>query len=315
MAYFPFFRGKQNELIAIRESASLLSRSNFVPVIEPVKKSTSGLLRAVESVSEAGGNGALITNPKNGDHKRDFSLIDQFFEGQLSDHQNIHAGFILDSDTSIDDAIAFCDRHNDRRLTFIHAGFSDASGLVDAIGIETINGIRHIFWDGHFGKLYQRHFRQSQKIILKDGFTVRPNRKHPGTEFFSDLHITYQDENMQGFGDFLIVGQDYSESGGPAYAVAIHITFIDPAREDAMFISHFVSDRRDTPTDPAGKFAEALQKLSDEMDNADTPIFRGNAIEEFLDLHRSGHYPGLGYVKKLSMCHHLETLSNYFANQ
>jgi hypothetical protein len=31
---------------------------------------------------------------------------------------------------------------------------------------------------------------------------------------------------MDGFGDFLIVGDDYSESGGPAYAIAIHLTFI-----------------------------------------------------------------------------------------
>ena len=30
---------------------------------------------------------------------------------------------------------------------------------------------------------------------------------------------------MDGFGDFLIVGDDYSDTGGPAYAVAIHLTF------------------------------------------------------------------------------------------
>lgn len=28
-----------------------------------------------------------------------------------------------------------------------------------------------------------------------------------------------------------------------------------------MYVYHFVSDTRDTPTDPAGKFAQALAKL------------------------------------------------------
>jgi hypothetical protein len=29
-------------------------------------------------------------------------------------------------------------------------------------------------------------------------------------------------------------------------------------------------------------------------------------------LHADGHFPGLGYVKKLSMSHHIETLAHYF---
>ena len=39
---------------------------------------------------------------------------------------------------------------------------------------------------------------------------------------------------MDGFGDFLIVGEDYSEAGGPACAVAIHLTFIDPDQNNSM---------------------------------------------------------------------------------
>jgi hypothetical protein len=29
-------------------------------------------------------------------------------------------------------------------------------------------------------------------------------------------------------------------------------------------------------------------------------------------LYEQGHFPGLGYVKKLSMNHHIETLARYF---
>ena len=66
---------------------------------------------------------------------------------------------------------------------------------------------------------------------------------------------------MSGFGDFLIVGDEYSESGGPAYTIAIHLTYIDFDQDEAMHVRHFLSDRQDTPKDPGGKFSEALTKL------------------------------------------------------
>ena len=118
---------------------------------------------------------------------------------------------------------------------------------------------------------------------------------------------------MDGFGDFLIVGDDYSESGGPAYAVAIHLTFIDPDNDDVMYIYHFVSDTNDTPTDPAGKFAQALKKLINKLESERSNLYETSAIKEFRDLHAKEHFPGLGYVKKLSMKHHIETLAQYLA--
>ena len=118
---------------------------------------------------------------------------------------------------------------------------------------------------------------------------------------------------MNGFGDFLIVGDEYAETGGPAYAVAIHLTFIDPTKDDEMFIYHFVSERQDTPTDPAGKFAEALDAMMRKLARPNHHIFESSAVTEFRDLHRRGHFPGLGYVKKLSMKHHIETLNDFFA--
>ena len=119
---------------------------------------------------------------------------------------------------------------------------------------------------------------------------------------------------MDGYGDFLTVGDNYSEGGGPAYAVAIHMTFIDPDQDDAMFIYHFKSDTNDVPTDPAGKFGEALNKLILELNYGDSHLMETSAVHEFRELHVRGHFPGLGYVKKLSIKHHLETLATYHAS-
>jgi hypothetical protein len=90
------------------------------------------------------------------------------------------------------------------------------------------------------------------------------------------------------------------------------LTFIDSDKDDEMHIYHFKSDRQDTPTDPAGKFSEALNKLINKLNAPGNKIFESTAIAEFRQLHARRHFPGLGYLKKLSMKHHIETLSNYF---
>ncbi len=79
-----------------------------------------------------------------------------------------------------------------------------------------------------------------------------------------------------------------------------------------MRISHFLSERQDTLTDPAGKFAESLEKLMSEINRQGTHLLRTNAVEAFMDLHEREHYPGLGFVKKLSMQHHMETMASFF---
>jgi hypothetical protein len=110
----------------------------------------------------------------------------------------------------------------------------------------------------------------------------------------------------------LIVGDEYNESGGPVYAVAIHLTFIDPDQDNAMQIYHFKSERQDTPKDPAGKFAEALATMMKTLDSPKSKVLETGAVKEFRVLYKQGHFPGLGYVKKLSMNHHIETLADYF---
>jgi hypothetical protein len=308
--YFPYFRGKQYELVTVRESAGLFAAHDFVPIIEPVKEALQGLTRVVDALVEAGANAVIVVNPQCGDLAPRHSLMEDFFARQLGAIDDISAGLILTETTTVNDAIEICSKHAERTITLIHSGFTQPKALADRlrqIGCKT----QHVFLEATSGKLYQRHFQGSTRVLIRDGFQRRINREHPRVEFFSDLHITYPDEGMDGFGDFLIVGDDFSESGGPAYAVAIHLTFIDAEQDGQMFIYHFVSDRQDTPTDPAGKFAEALSKLVREVERRQTNIKMTQAVQEFLDLHRRGHFPGLGYVKKLSMEHHVQTLADF----
>ena len=308
--YHPYFRGKQFELVAIRENAELLGQIGFVPIIEPVRESLTGLKRTLEAIVGAAGEVVLIVNPHHGDHAEDAAAITDLVDKEFPAHPKLSVGVLATEGASVDAVIKTCAKHATRPLTLIHAGATDARGIAARlVGELTIH--RHVFIEEFCGKLYRKHFISERRVLVRDGFKRRSNREHPEVEFFSDLHATFSEENVSGFGDFLVVGDDYSEAGGPAYAVAIHLTYIDKAKDDGMYVYHFVSDRTDTPADPAGKFAEALVKLVAEVNSTDTCILRTKAVQEFLGLHERRHFPGLGYVKKLSMQHHIETLAHY----
>ncbi len=309
--YHPYFRGKLNELITVRETAELLAARKFVPIIEPVKEALSGLKRTLDAVVDAGGEAVVIVNPFHGDFSGDGQDISELLALHFEKKDGIGAGVLLKGGMSTKDVTDCCAKHIGHPLSLIHAGFPDAKQLAEALGGK-IKEMRHVFFEPDCGKLYQKHFAGAQRVLLRDGFQRRKNREHPKVELFSDLHATFKLEGMDGFGDFLIVGDDFSEQGGPAYAVAIHITFIDPQNDDAMYVYHFVSDSQDTPKDPAGKFAEALSKMMKTLGAPGTSkVLETKAVQEFRELNARKHFPGLGYIKKLSMQHHIETLAQY----
>jgi len=308
--YFPYFRGKQYELITVRENASRMATARFVPIIEPVKESLLGIKRAFDAVNDAHGRAVLIVNPYHGDHSEDAVAIEDYGD-ELAAQGGAAIGIALNPSVSVEDAVGLCERYEGQNPTLIHAGFNESRELARRLGAR-LDEFTHVFIEDRCSKLYRRRFVSRERVLVRDGFRRQKNSEYPSVEAFSDLHITYEDEGADAFGDFLVVGDDYFESGGPAYAVAIHLTFINADQDDEMYIHHFKSDRNSTPQDPAGKFAEALAKLAAEVERDDSPILRTHAVDEFLELHARGHFPGLGSVKKLSMNHHIETLADYF---
>ena len=309
--YFPYFRGKQFELLAIRESAELISKSTFLPIVEPVKENLAGLERTLEALQLAGARSAIIANPRHGDHRGDDTALRSYLEDVHRGHDWVIPAILLTNEVSLDEALRRVREHSDREMILIHDGFTQEKGLADSLDSGEFT---HVFTD--LGdRMSLRRFRGSRRVLMADGFIKQKNADYFGIERFSDLHVTYRDDyGVDGFGDYLTVGDHYSDGGGPAYAVAIHLTFIDPDQDEVMFVQHFVSDSNDTPVDPAGKFSEALNKLV-AATGPGTHYFESSAIREFRSLHERRHFPGLGYVKKLSMKHHLETLADFLSRQ
>lgn len=309
--YYPYFRGKQYELIVIKENAELLSYSNFIPIIEPVKLVISGLIRTMDSIKSSEGSLILIVNPINGDFKGDATELTRILVEMYDDYHDFIPGILLGDDIDIQHVESIVEDYPGRKIALIHSGYSNVRDILSLIDNHVENEFINIFLEQYCGRLYRNHFLgTNESVLIRDGFIKRSaNRLHPESEFFSDLHITYADEGVTGFGDFLIVGDEYSETGGPAYSVAIHITYRDVDNDNSLYLFHFKSDRNNTPADPAGKFLEALSKLIIELDNPETMLTHTEVMDEFRSLYNREHFPGLGYLKKMMMQHHLELMA------
>ena len=306
--YYPYLRGKQNELILLRENAELISKSKILPIIEPVKANLNPLIKCLTALINAECEFTVIINPTCGDHENDNNeLITRLNDEDIFKYAKLNIALICDENISIDKIKDYLDLHSELPIMIIHYGFSDAKALTNLLS-EYNNINTQIFIEEFAQKRYRKAFSEYDRVLIRDGFKKRSNKDHPQVEHFSELHIMYDDEGMRGFGDFLINGDEYSETGGPAYAVAIHLTYLDSSDDNDMFIKHYVSNTNSSPADPGGKFLEALNKL---VNDTNSNIFKSNAILEFKKLYDRQHFPGLGSVKKLSIQHHIELIADF----
>ncbi|MFD2823637.1 sce7725 family protein [Lacinutrix iliipiscaria] len=316
--YFPFLRGKQFELIALREIAGVLSGSNTInPIIEPVKKKTSTYIKTIDLLQKANVNFTIVINPSVGDKIRDIDYICANLLPPLA-YENFQIGIIVRSQTNM---VAITNKLKELGLSqhpivLILGTILDESfdALIDFIKTHTV---AHILTSPKMSgrRKFLRELRKvnDNLIFLSDTFTRQLRNKDylsDVDEFFSDEHIYYPEDGYKGYSDFLTVGKDYSESGFSPYAVAIHLTYFNA--ENEFRIHHFVSESNEDTSDVAGKFAEAIEKLIPFINDNDMYT---NASNEFRKLYDDGKYPGLGTVKKLSILNHLELVHDYFSKK
>ena len=152
---------------------------------------------------------------------------------------------------------------------------------------------------------YYRNFDPETRVELDDYFKSQERNADylsVGESDFTEEHLYYEQEGFVGFSDFLTIGADYSESGFMPWAVAIHLSY-NNINNNHIKIKHFTSDSNDGTDDVAGKFAEALDKL---IKWCDETKYDSVAIPLFREYHRTGHFPGLGMLKKLSLINHID---------
>ncbi len=305
--YYPIIRGRQFELIALRElvEKGLLSDS-IIPIIEPIKLSST-LVKTIKVFVEKRRSLILINNPSVGNFdnekllKKNEKLYNTFIE--ILCQENIHEAFYINEKTI--DAINKY-KARDKKIEDIYTICLNKDFISKYDENDYLKNTR--------GNLIpdERMFRRRISfncIMTSDKFN-KQNRntdyENIPDEFFSEDHRYFSEEGYIGFSDYSIIGNEYTESGFAPFAVAIHIVYFD--EEKNLRIKHFVSDSNEDISNPAGKFAEAVEKLVAWNQSKGLKTY---GMMRFEEMYEKEIYPGLGTVKKLSLMHHLELMSHY----
>lgn len=305
--YFPYLRGKQFDLIAIRELSDQISESGVIhPIIEPVRESSSTLRITVEELIESEVPFTLILNPQVGDLESDHQLLVDIINAQTDGYENCNIGILLNTNTNLNHIDGLLDQvEKQYRILLIHKSRYHDFNQVQAF-LQDKEIAYNLFDSSVPIRRYRRLIDNRTKVILSDPFNIqRVNADYANNtdEFFTDEHNFYQEDGFAGFADYTTIGDDYSDTGFAPYAVAIHLTYL--RENNQIWIRHFVSDSNEDYTDVAGKYSEALDKLIRFINAND---IHSQACEEFREHFNTGHYPGLGSVKKLSIMHHIELI-------
>ena len=311
--YYPYLRGKQFELLALREfSREFENNHTIVPIIEPVKKQVNGLNAAALSMIENGMKFAVILNPSDGDYR----------------HTGIDNDILMSLTALTDDRDnwipAYIYKHNGRTL-LDHAKqnnllnlmiiFPSGADVNDEELMEFLSKDEVAFVvSGNLSNNRSargRLLRLGKALIsLEDRFNERPRNADYANEIdeiFSEDFAYYQDDRLAGFADFTPMAKDFIEGGMLPYAIAIHLTY--QKSDDQIFVHHFVSDNNFDQSNIRGKFHEAAVKIAPFFNN--NGLYHTSAVDELIRRAESDDgYPGLGYIKKLSVKNHLELITH-----
>lgn len=309
--YFPYLRGRQFELIALREllEGKRISEK-VIPIIEPVKPSST-LLKTLETFVKNDREIAVVFNPTVGDfakklkemREEDSKVANELYD-LLTQNDKVIKSYIMDRGILSE----IKSEASKNKYLIINLNRDCLDDFLDAYE-DTLPRFTLIPDDRAF-----RRVIPDSKVLFEDNFNKQSRNIDyidNQDEFFSDSHLYYQNENYVGFADYSVVGEEFNESGFAPVAVVIHVVYFDKKKE--LRIHHFVSDSNEGIEDPGGKFGEALEKLVYWCDENNVQNTLG--LQGFYDCYSSGKYPGLGTVKKYSIMHHIELVSNFLGGK
>jgi hypothetical protein len=249
----------------------------------------------------------LVTNPKCGQFAgTGRNLCDEFIhDGPLAEYDNYIPTLYVRRDTQHLEVQNF--------TTYTDTAFRAVIYLSEPLSEEVRNWCtsdtqiyHHVIKDGSISAQFLGDIGPARQVIMRDHFNRQDkNAIYPPTELYTDWNTPERNASNLNWGDYSIQGDHYADTGGPAYAVAIHHVHYSP-NGNYLDISHFVSDRTETTADVPGKIMEAVEKLVANLDSLmpnDTL-----ACEEYRQMNASRNSRGLGYLKRLAIQHHLELM-------
>lgn len=301
--YYPILRGKQYELLALRELAAQNANlgESIYPIIEPVRTSSEGLLRSAQVLSDQKVGYGVVLNPSRGDFMLPTNQLSiPLFLSLFSDFDiKPRPVFIVDSNyTQVFNLIERFEL-SDVMILFEESLDSEkAKSLLDSARVSIIIA-------PEVARSDRRVIRESGKevILLEDKFVERrPNTAYRGIEedYYTESFYYYGEDHYYGYADYCCLPKSYSPGGSTPKAIAIHLSY--KKKNDNLWVKHFVSDPEYDAVILRNKYQSAIGKVAQFYGSVEqTP-----AVKELLAM--SNHFPGLGVLKKITIRNHIEVV-------
>ena len=307
--YYPYLRGRQFELIALREFALQHGdTNNVIPIIEPVKNTFNSMKLAIPKLIEGNVKFALILNPNEGDFNNGSNtihLITEELKTELADTSKWIPSFLLTNNYQM--VTDFINEFWFQNVMLICSDITDSSNeqFEELVMMPQVK-----FIVSKENRTLLRKLKNKDKILIRldDNFNAQKRNKDylsVPEEKFTEDHLYYKDDNYGGFSDYTILVSDFTEGGGAPYAVSIHLTYEKTNKE--VWVRHFTSETNDDIANIQGKFAEAAAKAIQFLDEKSIFTIASNELRHY---YQEGKYPGLGMVKKISIKNHMELMNN-----
>lgn len=299
--YFPYLRGRQFELIALREFSAISERNDFViPIIEPVKKTFNSMKLAIAQFNSNNLTYALILNPEVGDINSVPEITDAL-ESLLTDRTSWIPAFIINNNST---QILQLIRANSYENVMIICNDSTDTSSQEFDNLVLSSSVTYVVSKEN-RTLKRKLTPHNKKMVrLDDNFNAQRKNSDYLTipeEKFTEEHLFYSEEGYHGFSDYTPLISEYKEGGAAPFAVCIHLTYQKQNRE--VWIRHFTSISNDDRANIQGKFAEAANKAMAFLDSENIHTEASDELRQYFSERR---YPGLGMSKKISIKHHIE---------
>jgi len=285
--YYPYFRGKQFDLLALR---ALLENDRLskkvIPIIEPIKN-TATLHKLLTYAQKKQHPFYLVQNP------------------QLGEFNTHNAG------NSLQEIPA-------RKALLVDQPLESMNSSAELLIIDQPSVALSSDWTGNQKPVFiPPEFRLlnkviGDKIISQDHFTRLPKLSFYQMcrdELFSIDHLSYKQRGFFGFSDFSIDSRIYYEKSFPSNLLSLHLLYFS---KEQLRIHHFLSTEE--PATQKEKFLELMQEVyAWQKVLSQENLTKGLAL--LLDYAKQKKFPGMGVMRKASVMHHMELMSRYLENK